>query len=164
MAVASAFRYLLADAATVLPGANNESYVNHIDAIRRTFFDEPSDGVERVRAAWRLFARAFDAFDELLRGHLGASTTDDAVTIARARLCGDDACDDFDRDYAFRRSREIDGYHQELASLGFPYGHLFFIAAHPRAVRTVSRPPVLDTVLRNVYRVRRRLTEYAAGV
>ena len=62
-------------------------------------------------------------------------------------------------DYSIRRWDV--GTRQELASLGFPYGHLFYIAAHPRAVRHVRPAAVVDTLLRNVYRVRRRLTEYA---
>jgi hypothetical protein len=142
----------------LLPEAADEGYVNAIEDIRRTFFEGGEDCVERVRSAWALFASAFDRFDAVLRRHLGAATTDEAIAIARARLHGEEPCEDFDRDYAFLRAREIDGYHQELASLGFPFGHLFFIAAHPHAVRTLSRPPVVDTLLRNVYRVRRRLT------
>jgi hypothetical protein len=161
MHVASAFRSLLTDAAVVLPSAADESYVNEIEAIRRTFFEGGEDRVERVRTTWNIFSEAFGRFDLALRAHLSAAGTEEAVAIARARLSGESACDDFDRTYAFQRSREIDGYHQELASLGFPYGHIFYIAAHPRAVRHVRPAAVVDTLLRNVYRVRRRLTEYA---
>jgi hypothetical protein len=164
VAVANAFRFLLRDAAVVLPQAADDDYINAIEAIRRTFFEGDEDRVERVRAAWTLFINAFDRFDAALQAHLGASTTDEAIAIARARVHGDAACADFDRDYAFLRSREIDGYHHELASLGFPFGHLFFIAAHPQAVRSMPRTSVVDTLLRNVYRVRRRLTEYAISV
>jgi hypothetical protein len=163
VAVANAFRFLLSDAAVILPEAADQAYVDEVEALRATFF-EAADRAERVRAAWTLFANAFERFDAVLQRHLGAQTTNQAVKIARARIHGDESCDDFDRGYAFRRAQEIDGYHQELASLGFPFGHLFFIAAHPHAVRTLPRQPVVDTVLRNVYRVRRRLTEYAPGV
>ncbi|HKU67692.1 MAG TPA: hypothetical protein VJP85_07950 [Candidatus Baltobacteraceae bacterium] len=162
MAVASAFRFLLGDAQLLLPHAADDSYVNRIEDVRRTFFEGGEDRVERVRTAWKIFSGAFDRFDAALQAHVGAASTDEAVSIARARLLGEQQCDDFDRNYAFRRAQDIDGYHQELASLGFPFGHLFFVAAHPRAVRRV-RQTVLDTLLRNVYRVRRRLTEYAPG-
>lgn len=162
IAVASALRYLLFDAATTLPEAADEQYVNEIEALRRSFFEPESDAVERVRTAWTLFSAAFDRFDAILRERLGAATTEQAVELARALLSGDEASAYFDRDYAFRRSRDIDGYQQELASLGFPYGHLFFVAAHPPA-RTPPAGSVLDTLLHNVYRVRRRITEYAAG-
>lgn len=160
---ASAFRFVLADAASVLPDAANHEYVNQIEHIRRTFFDDGSDAVELIRAAWGRFAAAFDAFDRIIREQLNAPGTEQAMSIAQARLCGDQSCADFDRDYAFRRSRDIAGYHHELASMGFPFGNLFFAAAHPAAPATPAQPPVLDTMLRNVYRVRRRLTEYAAG-
>lgn len=162
MAVSSALRYLLFDAATTLAQAADEQYVNEIEALRRNFFEPGSDPVERVRTAWTLFSNAFDRFESVLREHLGTSTTEQTVERARALLCGDETCEHFDRDYAFRRARDIAGYQQELASLGFPYGHLFFVAAHPPA-RTAQAGSVLDKVLQNVYRVRRRLTEYAAG-
>jgi hypothetical protein len=160
IAVASALRYMLADADALLPGAAADRYVNEIEAIRRSFFD--GDPVEHVRAAWTLFSGAFDRFDTMLRAHLGAATTEDAVDAARARLLGEQPCADFSQEYAFRRARDIDGYHQELASLGFPFGHLFFVAAHPQAAHAASMP-VVEGLLRNLYRVRRRLTEYAAG-
>lgn len=158
---ASGFGRVLADASEILPEAANGGYVNRIDARCRTFFDEGSDPVEQVRTAWRIFSSAFDAFDALLRERLHARTTDEAVQTARARLTGDEECPDFDRDYAFRRAREIDGYQQELLSLGFPFGHLFFAAAYPRVAPATQRASVMDTVLSNVYRMRRRLTEYA---
>lgn len=161
MAVASAFRSLLSDAAVILPSAGDENYVNEIEAIRRTFFEGGEDRVERIRTTWNIFADAIRRFDLALQTHLEASSTEEAVAIARARLSGESACDDFDRSYAFQRAREVDGYHQELASLGFPYGHIFYIAAYPGAVRHVQPAPLVDTLLRNVYRVRRRLTEYA---
>jgi hypothetical protein len=160
IAVANALRYLLSDAAVLLPQAANDAYVNEIERIRRTFFDE--DAVECVRAAWSLFASAFDRFDETLREHVGAATTEEAVEIARLRLRGELACADFDREYAFRRARDIDGYHEELASLGFPFGHLFFVAAHPQTAQSAGTP-VVEMLLRNLYRVRRRITEYAGA-
>lgn len=162
IAVASALRYLLFDAAATLPEAADEQYVNEIEALRRSFFDAENDAVERVRTAWRLFSAAFDRFDAILRDRLGAAGTEQGVERARALLSGDEASEYFDRDYAFRRARDIDGYQQELASLGFPYGHLFFVAAHPPA-GTPQAGSMLDTLLHNLYRVRRRLTEYAAG-
>lgn len=161
MVAANAFRELLRDAAQLLPEAADESYVNEIEAIHRTFFDGGDDPGERLRSAFALFANAFDRFDAVLRRHMGVATTEEAVATAKVRLHGSEACDDFDRDYAFRRAREIDGYHQELASLRFPFGHLFYVAAHPQAVRALPRAPVVDTLLLNVYRVRRRLLEYA---
>ncbi len=44
--------------------------------------------------------------------------------------------------------------------LGFPFGDLFFAAAHGPAAPDVNTP-IVDMLLRNVYRVRRKLTEYA---
>lgn len=164
VAAACAFRTLLSDAAAIVPEATDESYVNQTEAICRTFFQDGSDPVERVRAAWKIFTRGFDRFDAIMRARLNAHSTEQAVSIARARLAGEQDCADIDRDYAFRRSREIDGYHQELASLGFPYGQLFHSPAYPIGARIPARVPLVDALLQNVYRVRRRLTEYAAGV
>lgn len=164
VADAEGFRQLIADASSLIAEAADEHYINQTEAIFRTFFDDGADPVEGVRAAWRIFTRGFDRFDAIVRERLRARSTGEAVETARALLLGDAACEEFDREYAFRRARDIDGYHQELASLGFPFGQLFFAAAYPRAARTLPRTPVVDTLLRNVYRVRRRLTEYAAGV
>ena len=162
LATASALRSLRTEAACIAPEAADENYVNAVEAIRRTFFDEQGDPVERVRDAWELFAAGFDRFDRAMRERLGAQTADQALAAARARLCGDEACADFDRDYAFSRSRDIAGYHHELASLRFPFGDLFPPAAHPQAVRTPAAAPLLDRLLRNAYFVHRRIMEYDA--
>lgn len=163
LATVSALRSLLTDAALSVPEAADEDYVNAVEAIHRTFFEDLGDPVERVRDAWELFAAAFYRFDRAMKARLDARSTDEAVATARARLCGDEECADFDREYAFRRARDIDGYHHELASLGFPFGDLFPPAAHPRAVRTPAAAPILDRLLRNAYLVHRRIMEYAAG-
>ncbi len=162
MAVAGAFRHVLADAAYHFTNIDAPAYAYAIDAIRNDFFN--GDAASGVQAAWKLFSQDFERLDMELRSWLGAQSAQDAVVKARALLRGEEACDAFDREYAFRRAQDIDGYHQELASLGFPYGHLFFIAAHPGAVRELPHAPVVTNLVRNFYRVRRRLAEYAAGV
>lgn len=161
IAVANALRYLLADASCVIPEAANQTYGTEIEDVRRTFFEDGADPVERIRSAWELLASAFGRFDGLLREFLKANTAEQALETARALLHGEQACPYFDRDYAFVRSRDIEGYQHELASLGFPFGHLFFVAAHPGYRRMSTATPVLEALIRNVYRVRRRLTEYA---
>lgn len=163
LATVSALRSLLNEASHITPEAADEDYVNAVEAVRRTFFDDQGDPVERVRDAWELFAAAFFHFDRAMRRRLGAASTGQAIATARARLSGDEECADFDREYAFRRARDIEGYHHELASLGFPFGHLFPPAAHPQAVRTPAAAPLLDRLLRNAYHVHRRIMEYAAG-
>lgn len=163
LALASELRGLLAEAVTLIPEGADEAYVNAIEAIRRTFFDEYTDPVERVRDAWELFVAAFDRFDRSIRERLGAGSSEEGVSIARMRLRGEQECADFDREYAFRRARDIDGYQEELASLGFPFGQLFSGAAHPQAVRTPQAAPIIDRLLRSAYSVRRRFMEYAAG-
>lgn len=163
LATASALRSLLAEASNIAPQAADDTYVNAVQAIRRTFFEEQRDPVERVRDAWELFAAAFDRFDRAMRDRLDAPSTDQAIASARERLCGEQECADFDREYAFGRARDIEGYHHELASLGFPFGDLFPAAAHPEAVRTPAAAPILDRLLRNAYLVHRRIMEYAAG-
>lgn len=160
VAVASAFRFLLADAADFVPRHAATAYAEKMDELRAGFFEH--DAEQGVLKAWHMFAERFDQIDAALRDWLGAADSAAAITKARALLRGEEGCAEFDREYAFRRARSIDGYHHELASLGFPYGHLFFIAAHPGAVRAPAQRPVADLV-RHVYRVRRRLAEYGAG-
>lgn len=163
MAAASSFRFLLADASAVMPQAADDAYGVNIRALRERFFEKDTDPVESVRAAWDAFSRAFERVDALLRERFETSTTAETVVRARRRLAGDEECAEIDREYGFRRARDIDGYHQELASLGFPFGHLFFTAAYPDALRKLPSMPLVDSVVSNVYRMRRRLTEYAAG-
>lgn len=163
MGAAGAFRYALEHAAIVLPEAADESYAGKIAELRQSFFEQGADAAQRVRAAWDLFSAAFARLDAAMRRRLDASTTAEAVVHARKRLSGEEECTDLDREYAFRRARDIDGYNQEVASLGFPFGHLFPAAAYPGAVRKVPPMPLVDSLVHNVYRVRRRLTEYAAG-
>jgi hypothetical protein len=161
LSVAGMFRYVLTDAAQLMPPLDARMYVRDIDAIQKTFF-EREDPAAGVRAAYDLFAGHFKRFDAHVREWLGERDADAAVTKARALVRGDEVCEAFDREYAFQRTRDIDGYHHELASLGFPYGHLFPVATHPGAIRPLPDTPVVTNLVRNIYRVRRRLSEYAA--
>lgn len=163
VAVASAFRFMLADASELFEGIDKESYTRGIDEIRAGFF-EREDPATGVHDAWNFFASHFDRIDAMLREWLGIADPQAATDKARLLLRGEESCEAFDRDYAFRRARDIDGYHHELASMGFPYGHLFFVAAHPNAVRTLPDAPVVNNIVRNLYRVRRRISEYGARV
>lgn len=163
IAAASSLRYLLADASAVMPEAADDAYCAQIGALRERFFETNADPDEKVRTAWDAFSNAFQRVDTLLRERFGTSSTAETVVRARKRLAGEEECAEIDREYAFRRARDIDGYHQELASLGLPFGHLFFTAAYPQALRTLPSVPLVDSVVSNVYRMRRRLTEYAAG-
>lgn len=161
LAAAAAFGDVIATAATVMPRAENSGYAGEIAAIARAFFTEGRDHAQSVRAAWSALSQAFNRFDEVMRAHLHAGANANAAATARTRLLGDEACEYVDREYAFRRAREIDGYHQELASLGLPFGHLFFTAAYPGAVRELPAAPLVDLLVDHLYRMRRRLAEYA---
>ncbi len=161
IAAALAFGGVIATAASVIPEAENGSYAGEITALAHAFFHEGRDHAESVRAAWSALSQAFTRFDEVMRARLHAGSNANAAAAARARLLGEEACDSFDREYAFRRAREIDGYHQELASLGLPFGHLFFTAAYPGAVRELPATPLVDLVVDHLYRMRRQLAEYA---
>lgn len=162
VAVASAFRYQLADAQALFARDDAQAYAAHMDRLRAGFFERerPEDA---VREAWEFFAQAFDAFDASVRTDLGVSGGADAVVKARALLRGDIETPLFDREYAFRRAQAIDGYHKDLAAMGFPYGYLFFIAAHPGAVHSRPGASLVREMVRNIYRVRRRLEEYAGA-
>lgn len=162
VAVASAFRYQLADAQALFARDDAVAYANYMDALRAGFF-ESEHREEAVLEAWEYFARAFDAFDASIRADLGAGSADEAFVKARALVRGDQDSNLFDREYAFRRTQAIDGYHKDLAAMGFPYGHLFFIAAHPGAVQPRRDGSLVREMLRNLYRVRRRLEEYAGA-
>lgn len=163
LAEALSLASVLQDARMLLPDAQIPDYESPVEQICATFFDANGKAADNVRDVWRLFAAAFSAFDEALRRHIGASNTPECVARVRSRLAGDEECADFDREYAFRRARDIDGYHQELASLGFPFGQLFPSAAYPAAMRPLPAMPLLDVFVRHAYRLRRRITEYAAG-
>lgn len=162
MTAANSYRYLLADAQAVLPQAVDATYIADMDRMSATFFDRP-DRERAVEDAWERFSKAFNTFEAALRELTNTSSADDTLKAVHELLRGDREVPHFDREYAFRRWRDIDGYHQELASLGFPYGQLFFTAAHPQAVRALPEPPVVTNLIRNLYRVRRRLAEYAMG-
>jgi hypothetical protein len=161
ISAASAFRYVLEDAAQLFAPFDAHAYGSEIDAIRTRFFAR-EDREPEVLGAWNLLLEHFDRFDAALRSWFDVHDTTGAAAKARALLRGEEPCAAFDREYAFRRGREIDGYFQELASLGFPYGNLFHSAAHPGGLRQPHDTPVVTNLVRNFYRVRRRLTEYAA--
>jgi hypothetical protein len=159
VAVASALRYLLGDAAHLFAGIDVQAYAEEMDALRAHFF-EHADSSDAVRYAWNLFAKHFDRYDALLRERLRISSAEDGVQSARALLNGEASNALFDSGYALRRARTIRAYYDGLRTLGFPYGSLFFIAAHPDGVRKLPQTAAA-TLVRNFYRVRRRLSEYA---
>lgn len=160
VAVASAFRYVLRDGSQLFSGIDAAGYEETIDRMRAHFFDG-GDLAANVEAMWRQFSGEFESFGARLREWLGAHDDADALRKARAVLRGDEERAELDREYAFIRARDIDGYHQELGSLGLPYGHLFFVAAHPNAVQAPPEAPV-GNLVRQLYRVQRRLSEYSA--
>lgn len=162
IAVASAFRFQIADARALLDCEDLAGYPDEMDALRAGFFErqKPEDA---VLDAWEQFAGAFAVLDERLRARLGVAKSQDLSEAARKLLRGEAPTTLFDGEYAFRRAQAIDGYHHDLAAMGFPYGHLFFIAAHPGAVRAASQPSLMNGMVRNLYRVRRRLEEYAGA-
>lgn len=160
VAMASGMRFLLNDAAATLGTGDPEKYAARIDALRERFYSyaDPADGVIE---AWNLFNAALAGFEKALFARLPQCASDPAGA-ARDLLRGERECDAFDREYAFRRAREIDGYNQELASMHLPFGHLFSVAAHPPAAYAQEPVlPMLGDMVRNFYRVRRRLSEYA---
>ncbi len=156
LAHARAFGRALADAARVIPEARNTAYGGEIAALHREYLRDGCDRVAGVHQAWRVFFAAFERFDAILRDRLKAANTEQAVAISRELLRGEEHSEHFDREYAFRRARDIDGYMHELASLGFPYGHLFFVGAHPRVGHAQPDATVLDVLLRTLYGMRRR--------
>jgi hypothetical protein len=161
MSAASAFRYVLEDATQLVAPFDAPGYGSEIDAIRTRFFARENREAD-VLEVWNLLLDRFERFDAALKDWFEVRDATGAAAKARALLRGEEPCAAFDREYAFRRAREIDGYFQELASLGFPYGHLFHSAAHPTGIRQPNDTPVVTNLVRNLYRVRRRLTEYAA--
>ncbi len=84
------------------------------------------------------------------------------VAQARRLLYGEATHEALDREYAFERTRLIEGYFHDLASMGFGYGALFQARAYPHAVRAADSATFLHNVVRNFYHVRRRIEEYVA--
>ena len=162
MTVANSYRYLVADSERIFPVPGSASYAQEVDRIGESFFKRPNPA-DGVLEAWNLFAAHFDRFDAALRERLQTGSPEQTLQAVHKLLRGEHEFPGFDREFAFRRARDIDGYHQELASLGFPYGQLFFAAAHPLAVRALPEPPVVTNLMRNLYRMRRRLFEYAGA-
>ncbi len=161
IAVTSAFRYLLADAAKLFADLDAAGYAAEMDAIRSQFF-ESEEPHALVCHAWERFAQRFQQFDSILRERLGTHARMQTIERARALLRGDVATELFDRSHAVKRAQTIERYYDALRTLGIPYGGLFFIAAHPEAVRAVPETAV-TTLVHNFYRVRRTLAEYAGA-
>jgi hypothetical protein len=161
IAVASAFRYLLADAEKLFADVDARGYATELDALRAGFFESDSPAA-LVRHAWECFVQRFQGCDAMLRERLGTRARMETIERARALLRGEAACEYFSRAYAMQRARTIERYYNELRALGMPYGGLFFIAAHPEALRAIPETPV-TTLVHNLYRVRRTLAEYAGA-
>jgi hypothetical protein len=137
----------------------------HLMEVARTLLPDAGEetGEEQIRATWERFCSAFERFDGTIRELFGAGSTANAVARARNCIAGNEEIEQLDREYAFRRARDIDGYHQELASLGFPYGDLFPVEAYPDAVRAMPAKPIVGSLVSQMYRLRKRLSEYTAA-
>lgn len=159
VAVASALRFLIRDANALLGHPLSVDYEARIDALRTGFFD--GDPVAGVLAAWELFCEGFEEVDAAVRRAIGCAPHEDAAAASRALLHGERTCENVQREFAFRRARSIAAYQGDLAAMGFPYGHLFFAAAFPSPVVPFAPHPVLGNLVRNAYRVKRRLAELA---
>lgn len=159
IAVTSAFRYLLADAAKLFPDVDADEYAAEIDSIRAAFFESEYPQL-LIQRAWERFAASLECFDSMLRERLGTHARMQTIERARSLLRGDVASDLFDCEYARQRAHTIHRYYDELRALEIPYGGLFFVAAHPEALRPIPETPV-TTLVHNFYRVRRQLAEYA---
>lgn len=83
------------------------------------------------------------------------------LAALQAALRGERTVPGLDPEYAFRRAREITGYRQDLASLGFPYGDIFSEAAFPHRVRAMAAAPVVERFARGFYSLRRRIENRA---
>jgi hypothetical protein len=161
IAVTSAFRYLLGDAAKLFDGIDPADYAAQMDAIRSEFFTSEHPQT-LVLHAWERFSKRFQEFDTMLRERLGTHARMETIERARALLRGEISTELFDSSYAMKRARTIERYYDGLRALGIPYGGLFFIAAHPEALRSIPETPV-TTLVHNYYRVRRTLAEYAGA-
>jgi hypothetical protein len=146
IAIASAMRFFLIDFDRIFSTSYSQSYARSIDAIRATAFE--GDVRDAILCAWEQFIATFDVAERNLAHHLGV---DEASLCAAARglLSGG------------RRRDAIARYHDELERFGFPYGHVFLVAAYDDAVRTVRPPPYARYVCRNYYRIQRRLRGHA---
>jgi hypothetical protein len=158
IAALHALRETLDAAAALLAVPDRSAFGLQCDRLLETFFSQATIR-ENVLAAWELFTQGFAAFDEAVKRAFGTVTRAQTFAAARDALRGEYETTQFDREYAFRRALAIDGYHADLAALGFPFGHLFYIAGHPRAVRTSEHVPVLAEVLHSVYRAYRRIED-----
>jgi hypothetical protein len=160
MAAAETMARLLRDAALVFGRTVAEDVSARLEGVAAAFFRR-RDSEATVKDAWELFRQAVSVLDVQLCSALHLSPADSVVQAAQEILQGDREIDGLEREYAFLRARTIDGYHKDLASLGFPYGNLFPNAAYPRAARALTAAPLMSRVVRSFYHVRRRFDEYA---
>jgi hypothetical protein len=161
IAITSAFRFFLTDFDAAFKTELCAAYALAIDSIRASAFDRPT--ADAIVEAWDLFNEHFGDAEHRLRDEIASGTSAEISDAARAILCGDRTFRDLSPDYARTRRATIAHYHDELERLGFPYGHLFFVAAYDGSVRTVASTPYARYVARYTYRLQRRIGEYVHG-
>ncbi len=160
MAIMSAFRFLLADFDAVFGAASAAVYGERIDALRADAFDR---GVQAaVESAWDTFGEHFDVVASALAEELDCRL-EPIAPVARDILRGIRPFRTLSPNYLAARHAAIEHYHDELERFGFPFGHLFAVAAYEGSLRTVLPAPQVKYVTRNFYLLQRRLRERRRG-
>jgi len=129
IAVASAFRYSLADGPWP-SSLQAERYAERVDEIRGAYFAQGSDPESRLIEVWQLLCKTVDELEIRLNRELPLQPTETAAMFAQAFVAGQRELPGLRRQLVLERRAAIDAYHQRLKQLRLSYGHIFYVAAY----------------------------------
>lgn len=160
VAVASALRFTLAQIDALFGTAKVPAYAEQADALRARFF-ERADARRGVLDLWELLHAGLAGVEDCLRDVLRLSSQEEPIAAVQHLLSGAKSDPHIDRAYVARRTARVYEYHRRLAALGFPYGHVFFVAGYPEAVRLSAPASPSARFALAVHRMWGRLDRYA---
>ncbi len=163
IAVASAFRYSLADSAWPI-AVRAEGYGQRIDDMRAQYFERGASAESRLQEVWSLLSGTVDALEGELQVNLPLEGGETAVGFAKALIAGRRELASLDRGAIAGRNRAILSYHDRLMQLRLSYGHFFYLAAHLDNLRIYRQAPMLRRLMQARYKPERLINELSLAV
>ncbi len=159
MAVASAFRFSLAEFTSEEPALDPQLYADRIDAIRAAYFQTHADREGLLQEAWRDLSGTVDELEQELTKRLPLRPSQSVAEYAKDFIDGRGVPAEFDLEQVLKRRSMIERYHRALSRLCLSYGYLFYLTAYLSTLRQYHQPPLMRRIAQAAYKPQRLVDE-----
>ncbi|MBC5827105.1 MAG: hypothetical protein GIW99_05410 [Candidatus Eremiobacteraeota bacterium] len=160
IAVASAFRFSLADFALGETGISPQRYGERIDALRAAYYEEVSTPQALLQEAWSTLSGTVDDLERQLKERLPLRPGESSAEFAETFVNGQREVECLDESLVLRRRAIIEKYHRRLAQLRLSYGFLFYLTAYSRTLQPYRQRPLVRRIAQARYKPQRLIDEF----